>query len=62
MSKKYDQDESIQAYVQKKIDAALKAERKRVSMAVKELPLAMNGSKKEALAIRKTLQQAISVQ
>ena len=58
--KKYDQDEAIQAYVAKKIAAAIKAERKRVAMAVKEIPLPMNGSKKDALAIMKTVKAAVA--
>lgn len=61
MSKKFDQDEAIQAYVQKKVDAALKAERKRVAMAVKELAPAF-GSKKEANAFMKTVKATVAAQ
>lgn len=60
MSKKYDADPAIQAYVAKKVEAALKAERKRVAMAVKEFPLPSCGSNKEAKAIIKNFASAIA--
>lgn len=60
MSKKFDNDEAIQAYVAKKVDAALKAERKRVALAVKGLPVPGCGSKKEAMAIIKNVAAAVA--
>jgi|WetSurSiteA1Bulk_404760.scaffolds.fasta_scaffold690687_1 hypothetical protein len=60
MSKKFDEDEAIQAYVAKKVDAALKAERKRVALAVKGMPVPSCGSKKEAMAIIKKMAAAVA--
>ena len=59
MSKKFEQDEAIQAYVQKKVDAALKAERKRVAAAVKEVEITA-GSKKDAVAIQRKFKEAVA--
>jgi hypothetical protein len=51
---------SIEEATQKKIDAALKAERRRVAMALKEVPLPSFGSKKEANAFLKTVKAALA--
>lgn len=59
MSKKYDQDEAIQLYVEKKVAAAVKAERKRAAMALKEMQPAF-GSKKEAGAFMKSVKATIN--
>lgn len=60
MSKKFEQDEATQAYVQKKVDQALKAERKRVAMAMKEVPVPSFGSKKEANGYLKTIKASLA--
>jgi hypothetical protein len=45
---------------QKKIDAALKAERRRVALALKDVPLPSFGSKKEVNAFLKTVKAAVA--
>lgn len=60
MSKKYDADEGIQTYVEKKVAAAVKAERKRVATAIKNVPAPTFGSKKESLSFLKTIKAAVA--
>lgn len=62
MSRKYDADPAIQAYVEKKIAVALKAERKRVAASIRSMPLPVNGSKKDAVAMIRNIKQAVAFQ
>lgn len=59
MSKKFDNDEAIQAYVQKKVDQALKADRKRIIAVMKDIQITV-GSKKEANQIARKFKEAVA--
>lgn len=59
MSKKFDGDSEVQAYVQKKVDQALKADRKRILAAMKDVQIT-GGSKKEANQIARKFKEAVA--
>jgi hypothetical protein len=57
---KYDHDEDVQAYAEKKVQAALKDERKRVAAVLRDMPPPAFGSKKEANALMKDIKMAVA--
>lgn len=59
MPKKFENDEAVQAYVQKKVDQALKADRKRILAAMKDVQIT-GGSKKEANTIHRKFKEAVA--
>lgn len=59
MSKKFDDDADVQAYVQKKVDQALKADRKRIIAVMKDIQITV-GSKKEANQIARKFKEAVA--
>lgn len=59
MSKKFDADADVQAYVQKKVDQALKADRKRIIAVMKDIQITV-GSKKEANQIARKFKEAVA--
>lgn len=59
MSKKFDADADVQAYVQKKVDQALKADRKRIIAVMKDIQITVV-SKKEANQIARKFKEEVA--